>query len=157
MDQDSKQHFLVAGAFRAAAQEGSELSFVHGEGTLHVDTLMVDLSPEPPFHLAAVLGRGPLTRSSGVDGDDAGTNSQDFPAETMVPLPVVGGVGEDPIPLDQVRGLSQGRRKARRIVAGTIADMAPDPEVRACVAKNRQLRPERAAEALGLVLGLLLR
>lgn len=113
MDQDSEKHFLVASAFRAASKEGPELSFVHGEGTLHVDTLMVDLSPEPPFHLAAVLGRGPLPRSSRVDGDDAGTNSQDFPAETMVPLTVVGSVGEDPIPMDQVRGLSQCGRKPR--------------------------------------------
>lgn len=113
MDQDSEKHFLVAGAFRAASKEGPELSFVHGEGTLHVDTLMVDLSPEPPFHLAAVLGRGPLPRSSRVDGDDAGANPQDFPAETVVPLAVIGGVGEDPIPIDQLCGLSQGGRKAR--------------------------------------------
>ena len=66
----------------------------------------------------------------------------------VVPLAVVGSVGKDPIPLDQLRRLSQSRVEAGCIVAGTIADMAPDPQIRARVAQDGQLRPEGTTEAL---------
>ena len=113
-----------------------------------MDPLVVDPAPKTPLHLASVFGRGPLPRSSRVDRDDAGADPQDLPAQTVIPLTVVGGIREDPIPVDQLRRLPQRRVEARRIVAGAIADMAPDPQIRARVAQDGQLRPEGASEAL---------
>lgn len=110
---------------------------------------MVDPAPKSPLHLSSIFGGRPLPRSSRVDGDDAGADPQDLSAQTMVPLAVVGSVGEDPIPGDQLRRLPQSGVETGSIIAGTVADMAPDPQVRTRVTQDGQLRPEGAAEALG--------
>ena len=113
-----------------------------------MDSLVVDPAQKPPLHLASVFGGRPLPRSSRVDRDDAGADPQDLPAQTVIPLTVVGGIREDPIPVDQLRRLPQGGVEAWGIIAGAVADVTSDPEIGARMAQNGQLRPEGATKAL---------
>lgn len=115
-----------------------------------MDTLVVDPSAESSPHLTAVLRGRPFPKSPSVDGDDAGTDSQLFSAKAVNRLAVECRIRKDSIPLNPSSRSAKGGGEARSIVAGAVADMAAEPQVRTGVAHHRQLRPERTAKALGI-------
>lgn len=59
-------------------------------------------------------------------------------------------VREDPIQLNPASRSAKSGGEAGSIVAGSVADMAPDPQIRVRVAHHRQLRPERTSKPLGI-------
>lgn len=149
VDDHSQEELLSAGFIGARAQGGSKDSLVLREGPLHVDSIPVDPIGKPALQLTAVLGLRPFSLSPHVDGGHERAYS-DGAAQEMVGFTVIGAVGQDPVPVDSHRSVHDGGGELGSIVPGTPTHFGSEPEVRADVAKHRQLGIGGRQEVLGL-------
>jgi hypothetical protein len=100
---------------------------------------------EPTCHLRPVMARGRRVGPALVYGNHRRANPQLPPAEGVVMLGVVGGVGQKTVKSQVPCGLAHGLWELRRVVAGPAADHRPCKQVRGAVADDGQLRPVPAA------------
>jgi len=98
---------------------------------------------EPPDHLPAELGLGPLPASApAVQWDHGGPHPEVLPAVPVVFLGVERGVGQHPVPGDDQRRLGQGRAELRGVVGRAGGDGRTGEEVAASVARDGELGPQ---------------
>lgn len=150
MNQDAQENFLSSGLVGSCAERGSELAFVLGERAFDMGPLGVDMARESALERSTVSTLGPLPGTAHVDGSHQRANTQKLSAEFVMMLAVVGGVSQNLIQRNPQGAFQEGRSEVRRVVAGTYSSLGGQPQVASGVAEYRQLRRERASEALGI-------
>lgn len=113
-------------------------------------TVAVDPTGEAALHLLAIFasdltGVKPATR---IQRDDGRADAQLFPAEPVMRFGIIRFVGEHTVPVHDLRGLTHGLGKERRIVARPSAHDSPGPQMRAGMAHDRQFGPEPLGKRL---------
>ena len=151
MNEYSQQHLALPRALTASAECRAQDALVLGKGAFHMAPLAIQLTGEATFHLQPVTPLGPLPMvPSGVQGDDRGANPQLFPTETMKGFTVIGGIGEEAIPLQKRGGLPYRRLKVGGIVAGTSPHHRTNPQVGFAVTDNGQFDPKSLGKPPGI-------
>ena len=146
MNQYAELEFLGPSIVRPCTERRAQLPLVLGERAFDVDPLPVDVSRESALELTAIATPGPLARTTHVDRGHQGANAQELPAEFVMMLAVVSGVGQDLVERHPRSPFHQGRGEVGGVVAGALAHLGGQPKIAPGVAEHRQLgegaRPE---------------
>jgi len=139
MDQNAQENFLGTSVVGLGPESRSELPFILGEGAFDVRSLTVDAMREPAFECTTVTTLRPRAVPAVVDRGDQRSDPQEFPAEDVVMVAVVSGVGQNLIQGDPCRRFHHRRSEVGRIVGGSPAYLGCEPKVAAGMAQDGQL------------------
>ena len=141
MGRDAHLAFMSSGGIGASAERGAQSALHARDDALDLPALP-GLGPRKPFlHLGPVRraghGVGP---TAVVDRDDGSVHAQLLPAEPVVRLGVVSGVGVEGLYGDPPCSLAHDGRQARGFVARPAAGQGSGDQVRRVMAQNGQPR-----------------
>ena len=146
MGKDPETSFVESPGLGAGAECGSELSLVLREGTFNVNPVAVDAGEETAAQLTAVLGLWPAPLPALVHRNHRLPDAQNFAAEGVMPLAVVGAVGEHPIQSQHLGRGEDGGQELGSVIGRAATDLARRPEVRGGVADDGELGIAPGAE-----------
>lgn len=144
--EDPETSFVQTPGIRTGTKCGPELPLVLREGAFDVDSVAVDAGEESAAQLATILGLRPAPFPTLIHGDHGLSNAQNFAAEGVVPLAVVGTVGEHPIQGQYLGRGEDGGQELGSVVRRAAADLARRPQVRGGVADDSELGVAPSAE-----------
>lgn len=138
---------MILGLIESGSQGRTQEPFVARDGTFDLPAIAVDAVVETSFHLGAVLGGRSFLAPSWVQRDHSGTYAKFLAAQAMVVFRIVSGIGQEPVKVQVLGGLSYSGRELGRVIARPPSDHGPGKQVRSGMAHEGQLWPTLAPKA----------
>ena len=145
MDEHAQEALAGLRLVAARPHGRAQKAFVPAECALDLPPLPVDVPLEPTCHLRPVTPRRRCIGASVVDGNHGRANPQLLPAQGVVVLGIVAGIGQQAVEADVPGRLPHRIGELRRVVAGAARGHRTGQQMRAVVADHGQLRPVLAA------------